>query len=224
LAHVLEPPQGALDHDHAISSDVPLEYSTEDGRLRIFGFWVFLGAEIVLFSCLFGTYIVLHGQTAGGPTSAQLFNVNEFMIETLLLLTSSFTCGLGTYEMRRGNRRALMGWLIVTMLLGLGFVGMEAHEFIGYVNQGADMQRSAFLSAFFVLVGTHGSHVSLGLLWMGSVLIQVWRRGLNSVTARKVFIVSIYWHFLDVVWVFIFTVVYLSGIPHGIAPVHPMNM
>lgn len=188
-----------------------LEQTTEEGRLRILGFWVFLGAEVVLFACLFATYLVLHGQTAGGPTSSQLFDVPGFTAETLLLLASSFTCGLGTYEMRRHHVKRLIAWMIVTMLLGMGFVGLEVHEFITYVSQGADMARSAFLSAFFVLVGTHGSHVSLGILWLLSIVLQLWRRGLTPVTARKVFVVSLYWHFLDIVWVFIFTTVYLMG-------------
>jgi len=196
---------------HQTSSSLPLEYSTEEGSLKIFGFWVFLGAEVVLFSSLFATYLVLHGHTVGGPTSAQLFDVKGFTIETLLLLTSSFTCGIGIYEMRRGQRKGLMIWLIVTLLLGAGFVGMELNEFITYVSLGATMQRSAFLSAFFVLVGTHGVHVTLGLFWILSIVIQIARRGITPVTARKAFVVSLYWHFLDVVWVFIFTVVYLTG-------------
>lgn len=190
----------------------PLEYSSEDGRLKIFGFWVFLGAEIILFSCLFASYMVYLHRTAGGPTPEELFEVKEFMIETFLLLTSSFTCGLGTYELRRQNKKGVMIWFIITLLLGLGFVGMEIKEFITYVGEGAKMSTSAFLSAFYTLVGTHGAHVSLGILWMIGILIQTARTGINAVTARKIFIVGLYWHFLDVVWVFIFTVVYLTGL------------
>lgn len=192
------------------TSSLPLEY-TEDGNLKIFGFWVFLAAEVVLFSTLFAVYLVFHGNVAGGPTSQQLFDVRNFTIETFLLLTSSFTMGLGTYEMRRNNVKGVLAWGLVTVLLGIGFVGMEVSEFAHYVSMGAGISRSAFLSAFFVLVGTHGSHVTLGLFWIVSILIQVMRRGINPKTARKLFVVGLYWHFLDVVWVFIFTVVYLTG-------------
>ncbi|QQE79098.1 cytochrome aa3 quinol oxidase subunit III [Alicyclobacillus sp. SO9] len=199
-------------HDHhGQGSSEFLEYSTEDGSLRIIGFWVFLAAEVVLFSCLFATYILYHGQTAGGPTSKQLFDVPGFAIETILLLTSSFTYGIATYFMRKMNKTAVVGWLIFTALLGMGFVGMEISEFTTYVGQGATMQTSAFLTAFYTLVGTHGAHVSLGILWMIAVIIQVAIRGIDNMTSRKVFIVGLYWHFLDVVWVFIFTVVYLTG-------------
>lgn len=199
-------------NEHASKSKSHLlEYSTEDGSLRIIGFWVFLAAEVVLFSCLFATYILYHGQTAGGPTSKALFDVPGFATETILLLTSSFTYGLATYSMRKGQKWGVIGWLIVTMLLGMGFVGMEITEFYTYAIHGATLSRSAFLSAFFTLVGTHGAHVSVGILWMLMVIIQVAVRGIDAMTARKVFIVGLYWHFLDVVWVFIFTVVYLTG-------------
>lgn len=197
--------------DHHIDHSVPIEYSTQDGSLKIFGFWVFLAAEVVLFSCLFATYLVLHGRTAGGPTSMQLYEVPGFLTETLLLLTSSFTCGIAIFEMHRGSKKGLLIWLYITILLGLGFVGMEISEFIKYVGAGADISRSAFLSSFFVLVGTHGAHVSLGILWMLGITFQLLRFGITPITARKAFIVSLYWHFLDVVWVFIFTVVYLTG-------------
>ena len=193
-----------------ITSSLPMEYQ-EDGNLKIFGFWVFLAAEVVLFSTLFATYLVFHGNVAGGPTSQQLFDIRGFTIETFLLLTSSFTMGLGTYEMRRQNVKAVIAWVFITVLLGLGFLGMEISEFTHYVSIGASISRSAFLSAFFVLVGTHGSHVTLGIFWILSILIQVMRKGVTPKTARKLFVVGLYWHFLDVVWVFIFTVVYLTG-------------
>ncbi|WKB35708.1 cytochrome aa3 quinol oxidase subunit III [Terrilactibacillus sp. S3-3] len=192
---------------------MPLEYSTEDGDLKIVGFWIFLAAEVVLFSTLFATYIVLQTHTAGGPVPKDLFNVKEFMTETFILLISSFTCGLGTLEMRRHNVKGVVGWFVVTLLLGLSFVGMEGHEFYDYVvNEHATMSTSAFLSSFFTLVGTHGCHVSLGILWMLSIVVQIGKRGITAVTARKAFIVGLYWHFLDVMWIFIFTVVYLTGL------------
>ncbi len=196
-------PSGAL---HA-----PIEYSTEDGQLRIFGFWIFMVADLILFACLFATYLVMRSRLAGGPGPHNLFDYTGFLIETFLLLTSSFTCGLGTFSMRMGNKKALIGWMLVTIVLGFGFVGMEISEFTHYVQSGATMSTSGFLSAFFTLVGTHGSHVTFGLFWMIGLVLQVARRGINSFTARKIFIVSLYWHFLDVVWVFIFTSVYLTG-------------
>lgn len=178
--------------------------------MNILGFWIFLGAEIVLFGTLFAVFGVLQERYAGGPTPKDLFVIKDVMIETILLLTSSFTCGLAIYEMRRGNKNGLLLWLIITLLLGAGFVFVEITEFIHYVHKGATWQTSAFLSSFFVLLGTHGLHVSMGIGWATMVIIQIFQRGLTPVTARKTFIIGLYWHFLDVVWIFIFTFVYLA--------------
>ncbi|SFA42489.1 cytochrome aa3 quinol oxidase subunit 3 [Parageobacillus thermantarcticus] len=196
---------------HRYDETMPLEYRTQESRLNILGFWIFLGAEVALFATLFATYLVLFQRTGSGPTAKELFEVKDVLIETLLLLTSSFTCGLAVFEMRRGRLSGLLTWLLVTLLLGAGFITFEIREFIHYVHEGATMQTSAFLSSFFVLVGTHGAHVSLGIGWMILIIIQLLQRGLTPRTARKVFIVSLYWHFLDVVWIFIFTLVYLTG-------------
>jgi cytochrome aa3-600 menaquinol oxidase subunit 3 len=189
----------------------PMEYQEEQGRLNILGFWIFLGAEIVLFATLFGVYAVLSERYAGGPTHKDIIVIKDVMIQTILLLTSSFTCGVAIFEMRRNNLRGLMIWMIITLLLGAGFLFMELNEFIHYIHEGATMQTSAFLSSFFVLLGTHGAHVTLGIGWAVLILLQLTRRGLTPVTARKVFIIGLYWHFLDVVWIFIFTFVYLKG-------------
>ncbi|WP_318503569.1 cytochrome aa3 quinol oxidase subunit III [Bacillus sp. T3] len=193
-----------------LDATLPLEYQTEQSRLNIFGFWIFLGAEIILFATLFAVYGVLGERYAGGPTPQDIFVLKDIMIETILLLTSSFTCGLAIYEMRRSNVKGLLTWLLITLLLGAGFIYMEISEFIHYVHEGATMQTSAFLSSFFVLLGTHGAHVSLGIGWALMIIIQLIKRGLTPVTARKVFIIGLYWHFLDVVWIFIFTFVYLA--------------
>jgi len=193
-----------------VNTALPLEYQTEQNRMNILGFWIFLGAEIILFGTLFAMYGVLNARYAGGPTPKDLFEIKGIMIETILLLTSSFTCGLAIYEMRRNNRNGLLLWFIITLLLGAGFVFMEVTEFINYVHEGATMQTSAFLSSFFVLLGTHGLHVSMGIGWATMVIIQILRRGLTPVTARKTYIIGLYWHFLDVVWIFIFTFVYLA--------------
>ncbi|MEH6891448.1 cytochrome aa3 quinol oxidase subunit III [Bacillus sp. JJ864] len=195
----------------ALDKSLPLEYQSEQSRLNILGFWIFLGAEIVLFATLFASYLVLAGRTADGPTPAQIFEVKPVMIETLLLLTSSFTCGIAIHEMRKENKNGMLLWFIITLLLGAGFLYMEVEEFIMYVGQGATLQTSGFLSGFFVLLGTHGAHVTGGIIWATCVIIQILKRGLTPVTARKVFIISLYWHFLDVVWIFIYTLVYLNG-------------
>lgn len=194
------------------TNEKPLEYSDSHQSIKIFGFWLFLATDMLLFGCLFATYLVLRTHTDGGPTAQSLFDVPGFTAETFFLLTSSFTGGLATLGMRNGRKRQVVSWLIVTILLGLAFIGLEVKEFVADIAVGATMQRSAFLSSFFTLVGTHGSHVSVGIVWMFITLIQVVKRGITPVTARKVFVVNLYWHFLDVVWVFIFTVVYLSGV------------
>ena len=181
--------------------------------MKIFGFWLFLATDLILFGCLFATYFVLRTHIDGGISDKELFdNISGFTIETVILLTSSFTSSLAIFAMRNNNKKRLIGWLIVTVLLGLGFVGMEVNEFINYVGEGYSMSRSAFLSAFFTLVGTHGCHVSLGIVWMISTITQIARYGINQATARKTFILGLYWHFLDIVWVFIFSVVYMTGV------------
>lgn len=197
-------------HGHGDPS-LPMEYRTEQSKMNILGFWIFLGAEIVLFATLFSVYSVLHNRYAGGPTQLDMFEIGGVMAQTLLLLTSSFTCGIAILEMRNNNLKRLLVWLAVTLLLGLGFLYMEIAEFAHYVHMGATMQTSAYLSSFFVLLGTHGLHVTMGIGWAVLIIIQLLKRGLTPVTARKTFIISLYWHFLDVVWIFIFTFVYLKG-------------
>lgn len=192
---------------------LPLEYQGHDGSLKILGFWLFLATDLILFGCLFATYFVVRTHVDGGINDKLLFdNITGFTTETVILLTSSFTSSLAIFAMRNNNKKRLIGWLIVTVLLGLGFVGMEVNEFIKYVGEGYTMSRSAFLSAFFTLVGTHGCHVSLGIVWMISTITQIARYGINQATARKTFILGLYWHFLDIVWVFIFSVVYMTGV------------
>jgi cytochrome aa3-600 menaquinol oxidase subunit III len=195
-----------------INTSLPLEYQTEQNRLNILGFWIFLGAEVILFATLFAVYGVLGGRHASGPTQQDLFIIKDAMIMTVLLLTSSFTCGLAIFEMRRHNQKGLLLWLVITLLLGASFLFLEINEFIHYVHQGATLQTSAFLSSFFVLVGTHGLHVTMGIGWAILIIIQLLKRGLTPVTARKIFIIGLYWHFLDVVWIFVFTFVYLAGV------------
>ncbi|WP_221567821.1 cytochrome aa3 quinol oxidase subunit III [Alkalihalobacillus sp. TS-13] len=194
-----------------IDHSLPLEYSTEENRLKILGFWIFLGAEIMLFATLFASYFTLYDRTGSGPTGAEIFHITPVLFETILLLTSSFTIGLGIHAMRLGRKKAMMGFFIVTLLLGLAFLGVEIFEFVTYVHEGAGIQTSAFTSILLTTLGTHGAHVTLGLFWGLYILIQVKRDGLTPETGNKSFIFSLYWHFLDVVWIFIFSFIYLKG-------------
>jgi cytochrome aa3-600 menaquinol oxidase subunit 3 len=195
-----------------ISPDTPLEYQSGIGRLNIFGFWIFLGAEMALFATIFATFFVLDVHTGGGPLPSELFDLKNTLIMTLLLLTSSFTSGLAINEMRRKNVKSMIVWIVITLLFGLGFLYMEITEFIHLVHEGATLGTNAFWSSFYFLTGTHGLHVSLGIGWIILIVLQVIKRGLTPDTAKKVFISSLYWHFLDFVWIFVFTGVYLLGL------------
>lgn len=194
-----------------IDNSLPLEYSTEENRLKILGFWIFLGAEIMLFATLFASYFALVDRTGNGPDGAEIFKIAPVMINTLLLLTSSFTIGLGIHAMRLGKQKAMIAFFAVTLLLGLGFLSVEIYEFVTFTHEGAGMQVSAFTSILFATLGTHGLHVSLGFFWGLFIIIQIMKRGLTPQTTNKAFIFSLYWHFLDVVWIFIFSFIYLKG-------------
>lgn len=192
-----------------------LEYSTEEGRLGIVGFWIFIAAEVALFGTLFASYLTLLNRTAEGPVPSDLFDMTPVLAETFILLTSSFTYGLAVFFMRARNKRAVFVMLLITLFLGAGFIGFEIYDFLDYAGKGATLSTSAFMSAYSVLVGTHGVHVTVGIFWILSIMIQLALFGLNSTTAKKVFIAGLYWHFLDVVWIFIFTAVYLTGLVIG---------
>jgi len=177
-----------------------------------FGFWIYLMSDLVLFSTIFATYAVLSHNYAGGPTGKDLFDLKYTFVETMFLLFSSATCGMAMLAMRDGKKGMVMGWLVVTFVLGLGFISMEINEFYHMIRQGAGPDRSAFLSAFFTLVGTHGAHVSFGLLWMAVMMVQVMVKGLTTPAQSRLFRLSMFWHFLDIVWIGVFTVVYLMGV------------
>lgn len=177
----------------------------------IFGFWVYLMTDLLMFAVLFAVYAVLHDSTAGGPNGRELFSLPLALTETLLLLTSSFTCGLGMIAARQAQKKQVMVWFSVTFLLGLAFLSLELTEFAQLIHEGHTLSTSAFLSSFFILVGTHGLHIILGLLWMAVVLVFVKKRGLTPHMMRKLSLLSLYWHFLDIVWIFIFTIVYLRA-------------
>jgi cytochrome o ubiquinol oxidase subunit III len=177
-----------------------------------FGFWIYLMTDLIMFSVLFATYAVLKDSVYGGPTTQELFDLNFVMIETMILLTSSFTCGLGMIALYKQQTRQMLAWFITTFLLGLSFLAMELYEFSHLIQEGHDWTKSAFLSSYFTLVGTHGLHITLGLLWLGILLVYVFKKGLNQNVSQKFVLLSLFWHFLDIVWIFIFTIVYLMGI------------
>lgn len=177
----------------------------------IFGFWVYLMTDLLMFGVLFATYSVLHGNVFGGPNSHELFNLPFALTETLILLISSFTCGLGVLATRQNSKNYVLLWFGVTFLLGLAFLSLELSEFRRLVAEGNSWQRSAFLSSFFTLVGTHGLHISVGLCWMIINMFYVVTHGLSVSITRKLTLLSLFWHFLDIVWIFIFTIVYLMS-------------
>ena len=195
-----------------VDTSKPLEYQTEEGRLKIFGFWIFLGAEIMLFGTLFASYFTLVDRTGAGPTGAEIFEIGPVLAETFLLLTSSFTIGLAIHAMRLGSKKATISFMAITLALGAGFLGVEIYEFFHYAHIGAGITVSGFTSILLLTLGTHGAHVTVGLFWGIFLAIQIWKRGLNPITANKTFIFSLYWHFLDVVWIFIFSFIYLKGL------------
>jgi len=176
-----------------------------------FGFWVYLMTDLLMFAVLFATFAVLRNNTHGGPSATELFSLPFVLIETLILLTSSFTAGIGMLAAHMGNKKQVLTWFGVTFLLGLSFLGMELYEFRELIHEGHTWQSSGALSSFFTLVGTHGLHITSGLIWMGTTLGYIWVRGLNSHLVRKLTLLSLFWHFLDIVWVFIFTIVYLMA-------------
>ena len=181
-------------------------------EMKTFGFWIYLMSDLVLFSILFATFAVLGKNYAGGPGPKQLFDLPYLFVETMFLLISSFTFGLSMVAMQHEKTRAVLAGLGISFLLGLGFVSMEIHEFYGLIMAGHGPGASAFLSSFFTLVGTHGTHVSFGLIWMVVMMIQVVTKGLSSGVRSRLMQLSLFWHFLDIVWVGVFTFVYLLGL------------
>ena len=189
-----------------------IDQRSHEGNLNKLGFWVFLTAEFSLFGTLFATLITLqHGGDYAGKMTTELFELPLVLIMTFALLISSYTCGIAIYYMRKEKEKLMLIWMIITVLLGMVFVGFEIYEFAHYVHEGVNLTIGSYWSSFFILLGTHGAHVSLGIVWIICLLIQVAMRGLNKDNAPKLFIVSLYWHFLDVVWIFIFTAVYMIG-------------
>lgn len=175
------------------------------------GFWVYLMTDCLLFGSLFATYVVLRGGTNGGPSGADIFHLPYVLVETLILLASSFTCGIALLSARYNKSRLLLAMLVATIALGAAFLAMELTEFSQLVQDGNSWQSSAFLSAFFTLVGTHGAHITVGLIWLIVMTIRIVMYGTTPSTLRRLTLAAMFWHFLDVIWIFIFTIVYLMG-------------
>ncbi len=176
-----------------------------------YGFWIFLLSDIVMFSGLFAAYAVLSDQTAGGPAGRDLFNLRNVFTETMCLLLSSYTCGLGALSAERRQRDRFYVFAALTLMLGAAFLFIESSEFASMVSKGAQPSRSAFLSAFFTLVGMHGAHVTSGLVWLGYMVLQVVVKGLRPHVLRRLLCFSLFWHALDIVWIGVLTLVYLMG-------------
>ncbi len=177
-----------------------------------FGFWIYLMSDCILFGTLFATFAVLRDATAGGVTGKDIFELPFVFVETMLLLLSSITFGFGMIAMKQKDIAKLKLWMIVTFVFGAGFISMEIYEFHHLIKEGHGPDQSAFLSAFFTLVGTHGLHVAFGLIWMAVMLVQLGSKGLTDTLETRFSCLSLFWHFLDIVWICVFTFVYLVGV------------
>lgn len=193
----------------AMRHDAGHDQGHDDGSKTTVGFWIYLMSDCLIFAALFATFGVLVNSTAGGPGGKELFGLPFVLGETALLLISSFTFGVAVLNMHAGQKNKVIGWLALTFLLGAGFIGMELYEFAELIHEGASPSTSAFLSAYFTLVGTHGLHVMCGLLWLVVMMHQVHRYGFDAMTRRRLACLSLFWHFLDLIWICVFTFVYL---------------
>ena len=184
-------------------------------KTKVFGFWIYIMSDCILFATLFATFAVLSHNYAGGPTGKDIFELKGVLVETFCLLFSSITYGFAMLGMKAGKKQMVQFWLAVTFVLGACFVGLELKEFHHLVVEGHGWWQSAFLSSFFTLVSTHGLHVSCGLIWMAIMMLQIQRSGLNETNNMRLMCLSLFWHFLDIVWICVFTFVYLLGVLHG---------
>ncbi|WP_085984994.1 cytochrome o ubiquinol oxidase subunit III [Methylobacterium nodulans] len=196
-------------------TEAPLFYAEEEHAHEsgtLLGFWIYLMSDCLVFAVLFATYGVLGRSYAAGPSPNDVFNLPIVAVNTTMLLLSSITYGFAMLEMDKGQVRGMQRWLVVTGLFGAAFIGIELYEFAHMIREGATPQRSGFLSSFFALVGTHGLHVTFGLVWLSVLMVQVAQRGLIADNMRRLLCLSMFWHFLDVVWIGVFTFVYLMGV------------
>jgi cytochrome o ubiquinol oxidase subunit 3 len=178
----------------------------------LFGFWIYLMTDCILFASLFATFAVLRHNTFNGPSGEDLFSLPFVLAETLILLTSSFTCGLGMLYANQKVKNVSLTFFGITFLLGAAFLTLELNEFHKLALEGNSWRRSGFLSAFFTLVGTHGAHITVGLIWMATMMYRIYRNGLTTTNVKRLKMLGMFWHFLDIVWIFIFSIVYLMGV------------
>lgn len=209
MSDLIASPVGATSADPSARFYVR-EHHPENGTML--GFWLYLMSDCLVFACLFATYAVLGRNYAGGPSGADLFDLPLVAVNTSLLLLSSITYGFAMLEIQRKRLKVTLFWLAVTGLLGACFLGLEMYEFLHLIHEGAGPQRSGFLTAFFTLVGTHGLHVTFGIVWLVTLMVQLGRHGLTPENVRRLGCLSMFWHFLDVVWIGVFTFVYLMGV------------
>ena len=188
------------------------EHDHEAGGNTLLGFWIYLMSDCLIFAVLFATYGVLSNNYAGGPGPQELFDLSLVAVNTSMLLLSSITYGFAMLSSYRNNVAGTQLWLAITGLFGAAFLGIELYEFAHMIHEGAGPQRSAFLSSFFTLVGTHGLHVTFGIVWLITLMVQIGKHGLNKANARRLACLSLFWHFLDVIWIGVFTFVYLMGV------------
>ena len=205
-SHAIPTPQGAAPVFH-----LKEEPHHPEGSSTALGFWIYLMSDCLIFAILFAVYAVLGANYAAGPAPKDLFDLNLVALNTAMLLFSSITYGFAMLAMAKGRVGGTLGWLGLTGLFGLAFLGIEIYEFAHLIHLGATPQRSAFLSSFFVLVGTHGLHVTFGIIWLVTLMVQVKRFGLIPANRRRIACLSMFWHFLDVIWIGVFTFVYLLG-------------
>ncbi|WP_454781123.1 cytochrome o ubiquinol oxidase subunit III [Legionella sp. WA2022007384] len=196
---------------HAAERDIHIDNNHFDGSKNVFGFWIYIMTDCLLFASLFAVYAVLHTHTFGGLHAKELFKLPFVLTETLLLLTSSFTYGLAMLARNSPSPGNVARWMWVTFVLGVCFITMECYEFHSLYLEGHTWDKSAFLSSFFALVATHGLHVTVGLIWMLAIIVQINMHGITPITKTKLTCLGLFWHFLDVVWIFVFSVVYLMG-------------
>lgn len=184
----------------------------DTGSMKVYGFWIYILSDLILFASLFATYAVLHNSYAGGVTGKDIFELPYVAVETAALLLSSITYGFAIIAMYKGSKSQVISWLMVTFVLGAVFIGMEINEFHHLIVEGHGPDKSAFLSAFFTLVGTHGLHVTSGLIWMATMIALISKDGITPTNKTRLLCLSLFWHFLDVVWICVFTIVYLLGV------------
>lgn len=194
-------------HDH---HDAHAHHDT--GPMKVFGFWIYILSDLILFASLFATFAVLHNSYAGNVTGKDIFELPYVAVETAALLLSSITYGFAIIGMYKGSKAQVISWLMITFVFGAVFIGMEINEFHHLISEGHGPDKSAFLSAFFTLVGTHGLHVTSGLIWMATMIVLISKNGITPINKTRLLCLSLFWHFLDVVWICVFTVVYLMGV------------